>query len=82
MLEESLSGMGLTENMVTEALDPVSNIKRRKIAGGPAPEEVLRYLAKRQTDLELDKQEIAKLKKIINSAFENLLAIVNEYRKA
>jgi argininosuccinate lyase len=68
--------------MITEALDPVSSINRRKIAGGPAPEEVLRYLAKRQTDLELDKQEIANLKNIINSAFENLLAIVNEYGKA
>jgi len=82
VLEESLSGIGLTENMITEALDPVSNIKRRKVAGGPAPEEVLRYLAKRQKDLELDKQEITNLKKIINSAFENLLAIVNEYIKA
>jgi argininosuccinate lyase len=80
VLEESLSGMGLTENMVTEALDPVSSIKRRKVAGGPAPEEVLNYLAKIQTDLELNKQEIKNLKKIINSTFENLLAIVNEYR--
>ncbi len=81
VLEESLSRIGLTENMVTEALDPVSNIKRRKVAGGPAPEEVLRYLAKRLTDLELDKLETANLKKITNSAFENLLSIVNEYRK-
>ena len=82
VLGESLSGRGLTENMVKEALDPVSNIKRRKITGGPAPEEMRHYLSKRQTDLELNKQEIATLKDIIDSAFENLLAAVNEYRKA
>lgn len=82
VLGKSLSGMGLTENMIKEALDPVSNIKRRKLTGGPAPEEMRRYLSKRQTELELNKQEIATLKDIIDSAFENLLAIVNEYRKA
>lgn len=82
VLGKSLSGLGLTENMIKEALDPVSNIKRRKLTGGPAPEEMRRYLSKRQTELELNKQEIATLKDIIDSAFENLLAIVNEYRKA
>ena len=58
VLGESLAAKGLTKNMITEALDPVSNIKRRKLIGGPAPEEIRRYLSKRQTDLELNKQEI------------------------
>lgn len=65
--------------MVKEALNPVSNVKRRKIAGGPAPDEMLNYLSKRQTELELNRQEIATLKDITDSAFENLLATVNEY---
>ncbi|MGV8076524.1 MAG: argininosuccinate lyase [Methanosarcina sp.] len=82
VLEESLSGRGLTENMVKEALNPVSNIQRRKVIGGPAPEEMRRYLSKRQTELELNKQEIATLKDIIDSAFENLLSVVDEYRKS
>ncbi|MGB9940173.1 argininosuccinate lyase [Methanosarcina sp.] len=82
VLGESLSSRGLTEKMVKEALNPVSNIKRRKIAGGPAPEEMRSYLLRRQTELELNRQEIATLKDITDSAFENLLAVVNEYRKA
>jgi argininosuccinate lyase len=82
VLGDSLSGRGLTKNMVKEALDPVSNVKRRKLTGGPAPEEIRHYLSKRQTDLELNKQEIATLTDIIDSAVENLLAVVEEYRKA
>lgn len=78
---ESLSSKGLTENMVREALNPESNIKRRKIPGGPAPEEMKNYLLKRKTELELNAQEIATLKDIIDSAFENLLSVVEEYRK-
>jgi argininosuccinate lyase len=81
VLGKSLSSRGLTENMVKEALNPVSNIERRKIAGGPAPEEMQHYLTKRQTELELNEQEIATLKDSIDSAFENLLAVVDEYRK-
>jgi len=81
VLGESLSSRGLTENMVTEALNPVSNIKRRKVAGGPAPEEMQHYLGKRQTELELNEQEIATLKDSIDSAFETLLEVVDEYRK-
>ena len=82
VLGDSLSGRGLTKNMVREALDPVSNVKRRKLTGGPAPEEMRHYLSRRQTDLELNRQEIRTLKDIIDSAFENLLAAVYEYRKA
>jgi argininosuccinate lyase len=40
------------------------------------------YLSRRQTALELKRQEIRTLKDIIDSAFENLLAAVYEYRKA
>ncbi|MDD3318046.1 MAG: argininosuccinate lyase, partial [Methanosarcina sp.] len=67
-------------NLVKEALNPVSNIKRRKIAGGPAPEEMRNYLSRRQTELELNRQEIEILKDLTDSAFENLLAVVDEYR--
>ncbi len=81
VLGESLSGRGLTGNMVKEALNPVSNVKRRKVIGGPAPEEMQRYLSKRQTELELNKQEIETLKDIVDSAFENLLSEVDEHRK-
>lgn len=82
VLGDSLSGRGLTKNMVKEALDPISNIKRRKLTGGPAPEEIRHYLSKRQTDLELNRKEIETIKDITDSAFEKLLAAVNEYRKA
>ena len=60
----------------------ITNIKRRKIEGGPAPEEMKHYLGTRQTELELNEQEIATIKDSIDSAFEALLAVVDEYRKA
>jgi argininosuccinate lyase len=81
VLGESLSSRGLTEKMVKEALNPISNVKRRNIVGGPAPEEMQSYLSKRRTELELNRQEIATLRDVTDSAFENLLAVVNEYRK-
>ncbi|AKB24266.1 Argininosuccinate lyase [Methanosarcina sp. MTP4] len=81
VLGESLSGRGLTEKMVLEALDPVSNIERRKVTGGPAPEEMERYLSKRNSETEFNSQEIITLKDSIDSAFEALLGVVEEYRK-
>jgi len=82
VLGESLSSKGLTETMVKEALSPILNINRRKIPGGPAPAEMQNYLSKRQTELELNKQEIVTLKDSVDSAFETLFAVVEEYRKA
>lgn len=81
VLGESLSSRGLTEKMIKEALNPVSNIKRRKIEGGPAPEEMQHYIGRQQTELELNEQEIATIKDSIDSAFEALLEVVDEYRK-
>ena len=82
VLGESLSSKGLTETMVKEALSPILNINRRKIPGGPAPVEMQNYLSKRQTELELNKQETVTLKDSVDSAFETLFAVVEKYRKA
>ncbi len=82
VLGESLSSKGLTETMVKEALSPILNINRRKILGGPAPAEMQNYLSKRQTELELNKQEIVTLKDSVDSAFDTLFATVEQYRKA
>lgn len=81
VLGEALSARGLTENQVKEALDPESNIKRRKYIGGPAPEEMERYLAKQKTEFELNEDEIATLKDSIDSSLEKLLSVVDECRK-
>ncbi len=81
VLGEPLSGRGLTNKMVLEALDPVSNIEKRKVTGGPAPEEMERYLSKRNAETEFNFQEIITLKDSIDSAFETLLGVVEEYRK-
>ena len=81
VLGEALSARGLTENLVKEALDPESNIRRRNAIGGPAPEEMGRYLAKQKTELELNEEEIATLKDSIDSSLEKLLSVVEEYRK-
>ncbi|MDD4331239.1 MAG: argininosuccinate lyase, partial [Methanosarcinaceae archaeon] len=81
VIGEALSARGLTEKQVKEALDPESNIKRRKVIGGPAPEELKRYLKKEKTELELKGEEIATLRDSIEGSFEKLLALVEEYRK-
>jgi len=79
VIGESLSGRGLTEEMVLEALDPVSNIKKRKVTGGPAPDEVRRGLESRRAQLRNDEQTLKRLNGKIDDSMQKLLEVVNEY---
>ncbi len=44
ILNEKLSDRGLSEKDILEALDPVGNIKKRSVQGGPAPKETKRQV--------------------------------------
>ncbi|MDO9516819.1 MAG: argininosuccinate lyase [Methanosarcinaceae archaeon] len=78
VIGESLRGRGLTEDMVREALDPRSNIKKRNIIGGPAPDEVRRSLNSNMVKLGEDEQELKSLNKRIDDSISNLLGVVAE----
>jgi argininosuccinate lyase len=77
LIGDSLSARGLTEEMVLEALDAVSNIKKRSVAGGPAPEEVQRSLENRMNLLEDDEQDLKELNTRIVGSIKNLLEVVD-----
>jgi argininosuccinate lyase len=77
VIGESLSARGLTEEMVHEALDAVSNIKKRRVPGGPAPEEVQRSLKNRMKLLENDEQALKELNIRIDGTIKNLHEVVD-----
>ncbi|HJH29672.1 MAG TPA: argininosuccinate lyase [Methanosarcinaceae archaeon] len=78
IIGESLSGRGLTKEMICEALDPRSNIKKRNVTGGPAPDEVRRSLNSNMAKLGEDEQELKSLNKRIDDSISNLLGVVGE----
>ncbi|MGP8337939.1 MAG: argininosuccinate lyase [Methanosarcinaceae archaeon] len=79
VIGESLSGRGLTEAMIHEALDPMSNINKRTVTGGPAPDEVRESLNRYRVKLGKDEQELKHLNKRIDDSMSGLLGIVDEY---
>ncbi|MBW6470707.1 MAG: argininosuccinate lyase [Methanosarcinaceae archaeon] len=78
VIGESLSGRGLTEDMVREALDPRSNIKKRNVTGGPAPDEIRRSLNSNMVKLGKNEQELESLNKRIDDSIINLLGVVSK----
>ncbi len=78
VIGESLSGRGLTEEMVREALNPTANIKKRNVTGGPAPDEVRKSINSQMAKLGKDEQELESLNKRIDDSISNLLGVVGE----
>lgn len=79
IIGEALSDRGLTEEMIKEALDPVLNISRRSITGGPAPEEMEKAINLRFEELEGTKADIAELNSGIDESLKLLYDIVEKY---
>lgn len=64
------------------AVNPLENIKRRKVLGGPAPEEVKRMIDDRKNRVNIDMtRHIARLKKL-NQASEALNSAENKIMQA
>jgi len=59
---------GITEEDVRAALDPLENIKRRSVMGGPAPKEVKEQMTELKKQLQQDCERIEQLKNKIKSA--------------
>ncbi|ATZ61524.2 MAG: argininosuccinate lyase [Methanosarcinales archaeon Met12] len=51
VIGKRLSELGLSQKSVDVALDVVSNVKTRKIRGGPAPEETVRMIKSRKESI-------------------------------
>ncbi len=72
MIGKRLSRMGLTQKMLEEARDPMENIERRNVPGGPAKAAVLEKLAAEKGRLNADKKELASLRGKLEKANKEL----------
>lgn len=73
-----LSTMGLTDAMVEDALDPMKNIEKRNIIGGPAPQEIKRAIEQSYKQIEKHSDKHEKLASKVDEALYKLNEIVNE----
>lgn len=79
MIGKRLSDMGLTQEIVDEALDIEQNIRVRSIRGGPSPGECERMIKERTKGIANDAKLLKQKADKINVAFEQLNTIVQEY---
>ncbi len=68
IINEKLSEKGLSEKDVKQALDPVENVKKRAVMGGPAPKETKRQIVVIKRKLVTTKGDINIVRKKIGSA--------------
>lgn len=72
ILNEKLSDRGLSEKDIREALDPVGNIKKRSVPGGPAPKETKRQVTVIGKKLAGFGEDIKLIRKKMNEASAKL----------
>ncbi len=72
IIHEKLSDRGLSERSIEDALDPVENVKRRAVIGGPAPKETKRQAKTLVKKLGGIDRDIRFIRKNINKASEEL----------
>jgi argininosuccinate lyase len=65
---------------VQEALDPLENVRSRKVTGGPAPERMREMIADRQTRLKEELSELAAVRARIETAYAGLDARAKNFR--
>ncbi len=79
VLGKSLENLGLTRDAVELALDPLENIRRRDLPGGPAPSQTRKYIKEKQLSnkegrvwLENEKERIKKAIQLLEEAASKL----------
>ncbi|MDV0447344.1 Argininosuccinate lyase [Methanosarcinaceae archaeon Ag5] len=78
VIGEKLSARGLTQKAVKDALDPMENVKRRAVLGGPAPEQMKKSISEKEKRIQALESQISGL----NSAVENALnGLVEDVKK-
>ncbi|NLI61904.1 MAG: argininosuccinate lyase [Methanosarcinaceae archaeon] len=73
-----LSERGLKEEDIKIALDPVENVAKRKIIGGPAPDTIKAEIKNKQKRMEKIKSKVEDLDKNVQKSLDNLICLVNQ----
>jgi len=79
IIHEKLSDRRLSEKAIREALDPMDNIKKRVVHGGPAPRETKRQITVIKKKLSLIQKDIAELYEKRDKASEKLEKVCKKY---
>lgn len=81
MIGKKLSAMGLTEKMLEEAKDPVRNVERRSILGGPGKVAIDKKVENEKSRLDADyrilsslNQKIRKSNEMLSDAVEKIIS--------
>ncbi len=81
MIGKKLSRMGLTEKALDEAKDPLKNVRRRSILGGPARSTVTKRIAAEKERLKADEKAASGLEKKLARAEGDLAKAVSDIIK-
>ncbi len=76
MIGKKLSKLGLTGKMLDEAKDPMKNVERRKVLGGPAKETIEGKISVERDRLKADAKALSGLRQQLEKADKALSAIV------
>jgi len=79
IIHEKLSDRGLSEKAIKEALDPVDNVRKRCVMGGPAPRETKRQIAVIKKKLSRIQKDIGVLYEKKDKASDKLEKICKNY---
>ncbi|MCW3979001.1 MAG: argininosuccinate lyase, partial [Candidatus Bathyarchaeota archaeon] len=72
---EGIGGeLGISEEELRLAVDPTENVRRRKVVGGPAPEEVKRMIDDRRSKVDLEEARHRERKENLEKAYKRLAA--------
>ncbi len=79
VIGEGLSRRGLTEEMVTQALDPFQNVAKRTVTGGPSPSQMRQMLERTGVSLEEAERLCDEQKNRVEDCIEKLFRAIEGY---
>jgi argininosuccinate lyase len=79
IIHEKLSDRGLSEKAIMEALDPIDNVRKRVVPGGPAPCETKRQIVVIMKKLSLIQKDIGVLYEKRDKASDKLEKVCKKY---
>jgi argininosuccinate lyase len=79
IIHEKLSDRGLSEKAIKDALDPVDNIRKRRVHGGPAPLETKRQIEVIKKKLSIVQKDIGVLYEKRDKASDKLEKVCKKY---
>lgn len=79
IIHEKLSDKGLSDKAIREALDPVDNVRKRQVPGGPAPLETRRQIAVIEEKVTFIERDIKQYYEKINEASGKLAKVCKNH---